>query len=338
MQALSNKFLRALSIGLVGLGVAFVLALFVAMFMSSQHKGNSRIYGYGNTMMKNTVAPSVSITARPMMGDWNGNDGYAAAEKMRSGVMMDRTNDRGMMDADRKVMKDGNLSLRVKNVDETVSRVTEIAASLGGDIADSRLSRADSGTKGGTITVKIPVNRFQEALAKLKETAVVVLSENVSGTDVTAQYIDIAAHIANKKVAEASLQSLLDRAEKISDVIEITNTLAGVRGEIESLEGQLRYLNAQTDKASITLFLTEDVTVTADQSFRPVQALKESLVLLIGLFGNLTQGLIRFLVVGVPVLLIDGAILWGLYIVARRLVTKFWPGSLPEKRRILRRK
>ncbi len=330
MQAPTNKFLRALSIGLVGLGVLFVIAFFAAMFMSSQHRDGSRMYREGNSMMRGKGMPGLSatITASPM------------GSPMRESVMMDsaRSFDTFDMMADKKVMRDGSLSLRVKNVDETVSKVTGIAASLGGDIADSRLSRADSGTKSGTITVEVPVDRFDEALAKLKEVAVVVLSEDVSGTDVTAQYIDISAHIANKKAAEASLQALLERAEKISDVIEITNTLAGVRGEIESLEGQLRYLNAQTDKASITLFLTEDVTVTADQSFRPLQAVKESLVLLIGLFGDLTQGLIKFLIVGVPVLLIDGVLLWGLYIVARRLVTNFWPGSVPEKRRIVRRK
>lgn len=328
MQAPTNKFLRALSIGLIGLAVVFVIAFFVAMFMSAQQGNGSRMQKNGNPMVwnkKNMPALSATITASPM-------------ESPRGERMMDRADSFGMMEVDKKVMRDGSLSLRVKNVDETVSRVTGIAASLGGDISDSRLTRSNAGTKSGTITVKVPVGQFQEALVKLKETAVVVLSENVSGTDVTAQYIDISAHIANKKVAEASLQSLLERAEKISDVIEITNTLAGVRAEIESLEGQLRYLNEQTDKASITLFLTEDVTVTADQRFRPLQAVKESLVLLIGLFSDLTQGLIKFLIVGVPVLLIDGAILWGLYIVARRLVTKFWPGSMPEKRRIVRRK
>lgn len=328
MQVSTNKFLRALSVGLIGLGVLFVIVLFVAMFMSAQQGNGSRMQKNGNPMMwnkKNMSVPSATITASPM-------------ESPRGEHMMERADSFGMMEIGRKVMRDGSLSLRVKNVDETVSKVTEIAASIGGDIADSRLSRADSGTKSGTITVRVPVDRFDEALAKLKETAVVVLSEDVSGTDVTAQYIDISAHIANKKAAEASLQALLERAEKISDVIEITNTLAGVRGEIESLEGQLRYLNAQTDKASIVLFLTEDVTVTADQRFRPLQAVKESLVLLIGLFSDLTQGLIKFLIVGVPVLLIDGAILWGLYIMTRRLVTKFWPGSMPEKRRIVRRK
>ncbi len=329
MQVPTNKFLRALSIGLVGLGVLFVIAFFAAMFMSSQHGNGSRMQKYSNPMMRSKGMPALSatITASPVANPMG--------ERMMDGADSFETFD---MMADKKVMRDGSLSLRVKNVDETVSKVAGIAASLGGDIADSHLTRSDAGTKSGTVTVKVPVDRFEEALAKLKETAVVVLSENVSGTDVTAQYIDISAHIANKKVAEASLQSLLERAEKISDVIEITNTLAGVRAEIESLEGQLRYLNAQTDKASITLFLTEDVTVTADQSFRPLQAVKESLVLLIDLFGDLTQGLIKFVIVGIPVLLIDGAILWGLYFVARRLVTKFWPGSVSEKRRIVRRK
>ena len=156
--------------------------------------------------------------------------------------------------------------------------------------------------------------------------------------DVTEQVIDLQAHISNKKAAETTLQSLFERAEKVSDVIEITDKLAAVRSEIESLEGQMRYLESQTDMATITVSLTEDVNVMVDQGFRPVQTIKESLVLLIGLLGELTQGLIRFAIVVFPALLISGSIVWVLYRGVRRAMLKFWPGSLPEKRRILRKK
>lgn len=239
---------------------------------------------------------------------------------------------------ERKVVKTGNLSVQVGNVDETVARMRSVAGELGGMMSDSHLDQVIGGSKSGTVTVKVATDKFDEALTRLKALANVTLSEDVSGTDVTAQVIDLEARIHNQKAAEATLQTLFDRAVKISDVMEITDRLAAVRSEIESLEGQKRYLDSQTSLATITVFMTEDVQVKADQGFRPMQTLKASLLSLLQFFGDIVEGSIRFLIVGLPALVIDGLLLWAIYLAVRRALTKFWPGLLEEKRRVLRKK
>lgn len=334
MKSVSNKFARALGISLVVLLGVLLLALFVTVFFAERGERVKVGKYQGARMMEggmmDAVAPSATITASPMMAEGRGMMGQTVQGNMMETAPLQ------MME--RKVVKSGTLNLQVTSMDETVREAGKVAEALEGSVAYAHVDQMLGGAKTGSLTVKVAVEKFDEAMARLKALAVVVVAEDFFEDDVTAQAIDLQARINNKKAAEVTLQALFERATKISDVIEITDRLAVVRSEIESLEGQRRYLESETSQASITVFLTEDVRVAADQGFRPLQTLRESLVLLIGLFGDITQGLIRALIVGVPVLLIDGAILWILYRVVRKAVVKFWPGSVPEKRRIVRKR
>lgn len=338
-MVVQKNFGKVLGVALAGLLACMLLAFFVSIFFGSRgHSYATRSGSLGGGMMYGTEtvmkAPSVAVSFR---GDMMNEDGVSVG-KMRAGSMMERATEvSDMTGGEKKVIKNGNMSLRVESVDYVLSQAGKIAGELDGNISDSQISQSLSGTKSGTVIVKVPVDKFPEAFSRLKETAAVVLSENISGADVTAQYVDLQARINNQKAAEATLQTLFERAVKISDVIEVTDKLALVRGEIESLEGQLRYLNSQTDMASITLSLTEDVTVVVDRGFRPIETLKESLLALVQMIGNLTQGLIRFVVVGLPVLLAYGIIFWMIYRLARRMVTRFWPG-IDGAKRVMRKK
>lgn len=328
MKTVSNRFARGLGVGLIGLLALLLFVFFVTMFVSGR---------MDSPKSRHMTSGSMPSFAAPMAMKMDGRGGNMT-ETSRGIEIKLMESDTAMPAMDRKVMKNGSLNMQVGSIDETVTQASAIAGELGGMVTDSSFNQLSGNVKSGSLTVRVEVGKFDEAMARLKGLAVVVVSENTSGMDVTEQVIDLQAHINNKKAAEATLQSLFERAEKVSDVIEITDKLAMVRSEIESLEGQMRYLESQTDMATITVFLTEDVNVMVDQGFRPVQTIKESLVLLIGLFGELTQGLIRFAIVVFPALLISGSIVWVLYRGVRRAMMKFWPGSVPEKKRILRKK
>lgn len=337
-MALPKKFGRVLGVALAGMLAFLLLVFFVSIFFAARGTSYSTtsVGRVGGRMMSGApqaVAPG--MMANPLSFDTV--DVYRGVAEKSVGNMMESVSAPTMM-TDTKVIKNGSLSLRVQGVDEALAQVGKIAGEFGGNISDSRFDQAITGVKSGTVTVRVPVDKFSETFSRLKGVASVVLSESTSGTDVTAQPIDLQARINNEKAAEATLQTLFEKAVKMSDVIEVTDKLAQVRSEIESLEGQMRYLSAQTDRATITLFLTEDVTVTADQGFRPLQTLKESLMALVQMLGSLVQGLIRFMIVGLPVLLVYGGVTWLLYRFARRLVMRFWPGMEGVKHRVIRKK
>jgi glycine cleavage system regulatory protein len=320
---------------IVGAGGILILLLF-AFFVSMLFASRSHMYPAGSVNSDKMVGSFGEISVPQMMTEKLSFEADRRADTT-SGASPEYSAPH-IGSEDRKTIKVGNLSLSVQSVDRALEQVGKIVAESGGNLFDSRFSQSSSGVKSGIVTVKVPVDRFSEAFDRLKEVATVVLSESTSGADVTAQYIDLQARINNKKAAEVTLQTLFERAVKISDVIEVTDKLTQVRGEIESLEGQLRYLSVQTDMASITLSLTEDVTVVADQGFRPLQTFKESAVALIRVLERLIEKTIQFLVLGLPMLLVYGLIFWVLYRLGRRLMSKIWSCRMEEGKRISRKR
>lgn len=332
-----QKIGKGILVGVAALLCLGLLFFFVAMFFGQGGQGERKHIKDGMIKGESVIPPEQSM--EQSLGRPSGSTGGVGREMFDRSPkvltapapdMLDQmgsvASDSVMAEAgDRKVMKQGFLDIRVESADWTLEQIQTIAKEKGGSVFNSSFSQDTSGVKTGSVTVKVPVDRFDEAVAALKKTAAVVMSENVSGSDVTEQYIDVTARIKNKKVAEESLQALLSRAEKISDVIEITNTLASIRGEIESLEGQLRYLESQTDMASITLSITEDTKVVTDPNFRPGQTFKESIAALLQTLGQFVKGIIMLLIVGLPMLLIYGLLLWGVYLGVRKMMRKMWP-------------
>ena len=230
---------------------------------------------------------------------------------------------------DQKVIKIGNLSLRVDNVDWSVGEITKVVNGLDGLVVSSDFARNGKGMKRGTITVRVPAVKFDESFTKLKQLGGTVVSESVSGQDVTEQVIDIEARIKNKLAEEAAYANILKvQAQKVSDILEVTQALNNVRGEIESLQGQLKYLNSQVDMSTITITLSEEPQVSQTAAtWRPLQVVKSSINALLQNLQGLVDFLIRFIIVALPILLIVfGLFGWLLWWLVKKL-TRFLKGD-----------
>jgi hypothetical protein len=144
----------------------------------------------------------------------------------------------------------GSLDLEVTDVDAAVNQATQLIAAMGGHVAASRASNTDSG-KGATVTYRIPAERWAEALAAIKGLASKVVNENTGSEDVTAQVVDLDARLANLRVTETALQSIMDRATTITDVLKVQGELTKVRGDIESLTAERDLLASQAALATL---------------------------------------------------------------------------------------
>jgi hypothetical protein len=111
--------------------------------------------------------------------------------------------------------------------------------------------------RSGSLVMRVPADRFEEALADLKDVAVAVTSETVRGEDVTQEFIDLEARLRNLRAQEAALLRLMDRAQTVTDTIRVQNQLTGVQLDIERIRGRLRYLQDQTSMSTITVALRE---------------------------------------------------------------------------------
>jgi predicted component of type VI protein secretion system len=223
-----------------------------------------------------------------------------------------------------KVIKHGSLEMRVKNADEAAASVAWNASDKGGSVEESAFYQ-DGDRKAGRMTVRVPAERFEETFQVLKSVATLTVRENMTSADVGRQVSDLEARLRNKQAEEASYQNLLEQTAQISDTLEITRSLANVRTEIEILQAELRSLESRIDMATISVSMREDARATAGNAFRPGQTFQDSLKELLQSLAWLASGLIAFVIVGLPLLLIFLLILWAVYLAVRRILRRMWP-------------
>jgi len=225
-----------------------------------------------------------------------------------------------MAEVDKKIIKTGNLSLKVEKAEVAAESITNIAKLNKGEVASSNFYESTRGVKSGSITIRVPYQNFDTAFAEIKRIATQVTYETSNAQDITAEYIDLEARLKNTQAEEVSFVDLLKRSGKVEEILAVTKEVARTRGEIEQLQGQLRYLNSQTDMSTITAELSEDVEIAAaSQDWRPWQVIKLSVKQLITSGQNFINGLITFLIVVLPMLLIYVLIIWLLYYIGRKI-------------------
>ena len=225
---------------------------------------------------------------------------------------------------DKKIIKTGSLSLKVEQAETAAEAIANIAKVNKGEVASSNFYESTRGVKSGAITIRVPYNNFDAAFSEIKKVATQVVSEASNAQDITAEYIDLEARLKNTQAEESSFVALLNRSGKIEEILAVTREVARARGEIEQLQGQMRYLSSQTDMSTITANLTEDVEIaTASQDWRPWQVIKISVKRLIASGQNFIDGLIAFLIVVLPALIIYGLIIWLIYYVGRKIYGRF---------------
>lgn len=229
----------------------------------------------------------------------------------------------GGSEINKKVIRTGSLRLRVDDADWSVGEIARIAVAAGGSIDSSDISDNGEGVKSGTVTVKVPVAKFEESFDELRRAGRVVLNQSQSGTDVTEQVIDIEARIKNKQAEEEAYANILKvQTQKISDILEVTRAINQVRGEIESLTAQLKYLNSQSDMSTISIYLSEDPAIGQTQVWRPIQVVKDAVNMLIVKLQKFADFVIELVIVVLPTFLLYLLVLWIIYLAGRGIYRK----------------
>jgi hypothetical protein len=222
---------------------------------------------------------------------------------------------------DRSIVKTGEITVEVPNVASALGQVRAMAVDLGGYVGGSQAGTLD---ERATLTLRIPSHRFDDALDRLHQLDGQVLAEATREEDVTGAIVDLEARIQNLQASEAQYRLLLERAEKIDDILNVQTRLDQVRGQIEQLQAQLKQLSGQADLATLTVSVVpqpQPVQATA-AGWDPGATLKEALGALLAVGQGLVTALIWFGVVWLPILLVLAIIamlvLRGLIEVRRR--------------------
>lgn len=158
--------------------------------------------------------------------------------------------------AERKIIRTGHITLEVEDVAQTMDQVAQVADELGGYVVSSHKREGES-KNYGSVTIRVPADRFGEAFDRLRQLAVKVPYENTESRDVTEEYVDLQARLHNLEATETQYLALLEKAETVEEMLKVQQALSNVRGQIEQIEGRIKYLERTTDMALIEVSLEE---------------------------------------------------------------------------------
>lgn len=221
---------------------------------------------------------------------------------------------------DRKIIYHAYIHAETASFDEHLSFIEKETNRSNGYVVQSTSSGVtEENNRNGTIIARIPADTFQNFLSTLEDGDMNLTERSVSGDDVTEQYVDLSSRLDAKKVAEERLLHFMKEAEKTEDLLKISADLTKIQEEIEQLTGKIRYLENQSDYATVEIHLTEKkvaVSSVPDQSESTWEKTKEQFVKSINLLLDGVSALFIFIVGNLPIFLVIGCIIlisWLLY-------------------------
>lgn len=264
-------------------------------------------------------APAVSAARAP-----------AAAQEKAAGPAASGANDL----TERLVIRNASLSLVVKDTQASLDEIGKMTTELKGFIQSSSTTKVDQALQA-TITIKIPADRLDECLARLRKLAIEVRSDKVSGQDVTAEYSDLQAQIKNLEAAEKQLQAILEKSTKTEDVLAVYRELTTIRGQIEQAKGRAQFLATSAAMSTVTIQLTPDKIAQPIQApgWRPEGVVKDAVEALVRILQGLATLLIWMVITILPVLILLALPIVILIAIVRALTRRRRPKAQPAPMR-----
>jgi len=205
----------------------------------------------------------------------------------------------------RLIIKESYLSLVVKNVFDTQKKILEKTEKMGGFMVQSYFDNPQEAASA-TITIRVPAKKLDQALNDFKKLAVKVVSENLSGSDVTEEYTDIEARLTTLYKTKTKFEEIMEKANRVQDILEVQRELINLQGQIDALVGQKKYLEKSADLAKITIYLSTDelsLPYAPTESWRPQLVFKQavrSLILTLRKIANLLIWVFVYLPIIIP--------------------------------------
>lgn len=220
------------------------------------------------------------------------------------------------VDSERLVIRNANLTLVVEDPAEQAESITRLAEDLGGFVVTSNVYQSTFGdgvrATQASITVRIPAESLDQALAQIKSGAVEVRSENISGQDVTQEYTDLQSQLRNLEAAEAELREIMASLTKAEDVLRVFENLRQVRQEIEVIKGRIQYFEQSARLSAVSVDLLPDVVSQPLKigRWQPQGTAKAALEALINVLRFLADAAIVIVILVAPVLVLLAIPIW----------------------------
>lgn len=172
-------------------------------------------------------------------------------------------------DNERIVIKNADLSIVVEDPSDAMGMIGDMAKEMGGFVVYSNLYKTTTSqgveVPNANITIRVPAEKLEAAMNEIKSLVedkdIDILSENVSGEDVTSQVTDLESRLRNLEAAEEQLLDIMDQVMDTESVIEVFRELTSVREEIEVIQGQIKYYRESAQLSALSVYLQAKAAV-----------------------------------------------------------------------------
>lgn len=196
--------------------------------------------------------------------------------------------------SDRLVIQESDLSLLVKDVRQTVNQILDYAVQNGGYMVSSSLNQPEE-APFATVVVRVPADQLDQILEQYRSLAIKVSSENLSGRDVTDEYLDINTRLERLRKTQAKFEQLLDQATNFDQILRANQEIINLQNQIDQLIGRQQYLEQTSQLARLTIYLSTDelaLPYTPSETFRPAVIFKLAVRSLVKTFRGLATNFI----------------------------------------------
>ena len=212
--------------------------------------------------------------------------------------------------ADQKIVYTCDMQVETLEYKDTVGKIRELINGAGGIISyenesDSNYqwyySDAGSGVMSLYLTVMIPAENYQQFVADVSETGK-VLSKSMNAENITKNYGDTKALVESYQTELARLQTFMEKAETIEDMMAVEERISEVESELNRYKSELSLMDTNVQYSTVNLNVKEvkeySPEVLPDKTFgeRMKEAFGDSWVV----FGNFLETMLTVIIYLLP--------------------------------------
>lgn len=176
----------------------------------------------------------------------------------------------------RKIIRTADASVEVDSYEVTSIKLSEIVNAEKGFLASANTQKMANGKIQATVVVRIPPDRFDAVLARLKELGT-IRYQNIGSEDVTKTYVDLQSRQQGKEILAERLRKLLAEGKgTVKELMEVEVQLGNTNEAIERIKGEIKYYDNRIGLSTLTLQIAEK---DLGQPFEYVQTLQANLAL-----------------------------------------------------------
>jgi hypothetical protein len=199
------------------------------------------------------------------------------------------------------IIRHATLSVEVEDVRSAETDIGTMAEEMGGYVVETNNYGVDENLKA-QMTVRVPSESFDPALEHIQQLSLRIFSQQVSGEDVTAEFVDLESRLRNLEATRDRLRGFLEQADDVEDALSVSEALTRVQGDIEQIQGRMNYLEQSAAMSTIEVSLSSPVVqpIVDKDSWQPLVVARSALRSLLG-FGQVLVNVAIVIGVWIPV-------------------------------------